>query len=196
MSNQSNNFNTPIELIEPIKEFFGGEIDLDPCSNEFSVVGAKNLYSLPTDGLKEKWGGNIFSNPPFAPYYIKEGKVITPAQYKELVDKIGWVRYTIKNWVKKGVETSINDKSNVLFLLPSRGTGNSLWQDYIFPTFDAICFLNKRVYFWEQGHPVYDLKGKPQPAEFDCALVLFSQIRDLVAKFKNDFSNFGYVLER
>jgi hypothetical protein len=195
MSNQSNNFNTPIELIEPITKFFG-EIDLDPCSNEFSIVNAIRNIKLPMDGLNEYWGINkkVFINPPFAPYYINEGKVITPAEHKELLDKEHWRRYTIKDWVNRIIiERNASNNSSVC-LVPSRGTGNSLWQDIIFPNFDSICFLKDRVYYWEEGHPVYDKKGNPQPAEFDCALVLFSNSGLLEERFKEIFDDFGFIL--
>jgi hypothetical protein len=55
MSNQNNSFNTPPELVQPIKEFWVGKIDLDPCSNEYSLVKAEKEIILPQDGLKEKW---------------------------------------------------------------------------------------------------------------------------------------------
>lgn len=50
-----------------MKDFYGGSINLDPCSNEYSVVNAETEYRLPEhDGLKESWNyPNIFVNPPY-----------------------------------------------------------------------------------------------------------------------------------
>ena len=47
---------TPAHYVDAVKEVFGGEIDLDPCSNRFSIVKAKIEYILPkNDGLKDSW---------------------------------------------------------------------------------------------------------------------------------------------
>lgn len=48
-----------------------GSIDLDPCSNEHSVVGAEYSYDLSKgqDGLELPWTpyrGNVFVNPPYS----------------------------------------------------------------------------------------------------------------------------------
>ena len=41
-------------------------IDLDPCSNEHSMVDADTKYILPTNGLTESWNyKRIFVNPPY-----------------------------------------------------------------------------------------------------------------------------------
>ena len=47
---------TPQKYVDAIKEFFDGEIDLDPCSNDNSIIGAKIEYKLPfKDGLWSPW---------------------------------------------------------------------------------------------------------------------------------------------
>jgi len=58
-------WNTPPKFTIPIREFFGGIIDLDPCSNEESIVGANTeLYE---GGLEHDWNQHesIFVNPPY-----------------------------------------------------------------------------------------------------------------------------------
>lgn len=57
-------WNTPPKIISAVKKFWNGEIALDPCSNEHSLVGAKREYVLPVDGLKEHWAEKTFVNPP------------------------------------------------------------------------------------------------------------------------------------
>lgn len=57
------------ELYTPkyIFDALGLEFDLDPCSpNEGSVVPAKQVYSLPFDGLSAPWFGLVWMNPPFS----------------------------------------------------------------------------------------------------------------------------------
>ncbi len=41
VNSQSQTWGTPIKYVKAIKEFFGGKIDLDPCSNEYSIVNAE-----------------------------------------------------------------------------------------------------------------------------------------------------------
>ena len=47
---------TPHKYVKAIKEFFNGKIQLDPCSNMYSIVKAKKEYLLPeSDGLVKSW---------------------------------------------------------------------------------------------------------------------------------------------
>ena len=64
-NSKNKSWNTPPKYINLIKEFFN-EIELDPCSNDFSLVNATTEYKLPINGLKESWDYNtIFVNPPY-----------------------------------------------------------------------------------------------------------------------------------
>jgi len=57
---------TPPEIINLVLEVFGGEIDLDPCSNlGIPNIPAKKHYDIYSDGLKQKWKGKVFLNPPY-----------------------------------------------------------------------------------------------------------------------------------
>ena len=58
---------TPSKYVEAVNAFFDGQIDLDPCSNDWSIVNAQVEYRLPNqDGLKENWNyKKIFVNPPY-----------------------------------------------------------------------------------------------------------------------------------
>ena len=58
---------TPHKYVNAIKRFWNGKIDLDPCSNEYSVVEAEVEYRLPMhDGLKESWNyPTVYVNPPY-----------------------------------------------------------------------------------------------------------------------------------
>ena len=57
---------TPSALIDAVRQVFG-EIDLDPASsNEANkVVQAKSFFTKRTNGLKKRWRGRVFLNPPF-----------------------------------------------------------------------------------------------------------------------------------
>lgn len=51
---------TPLELIASI-----GAFDLDPCGLLFHKT-AKDIISLPRDGLVETWHGSVWLNPPYS----------------------------------------------------------------------------------------------------------------------------------
>ena len=40
-------YNTPPKYIEVVRDFIGGRISLDPCSNKFSMVDAETEWILP-----------------------------------------------------------------------------------------------------------------------------------------------------
>ena len=61
-------WNTPKEFIDVVRKFFGGEIDLDPCSNKQAqkVIQAGVYWTKEDDCLTKKWFGNVFINPPYS----------------------------------------------------------------------------------------------------------------------------------
>lgn len=56
---KTNTWLTPIELVEML-----GEFDLDPCAYPRHLL-AKKMICLPEDGLKTKWEGRVWLNPPY-----------------------------------------------------------------------------------------------------------------------------------
>lgn len=65
----SNNWHTPIVIIEKVTALFGGCIDLDPCSDDVAqrTVKAKKYYTADNNGLcaRNPWSGKVFINPPY-----------------------------------------------------------------------------------------------------------------------------------
>lgn len=56
---------TPYKYKILVEKFFNNNIELDPCSNNFSIIKAKNKFILPVDGLKQDWNyQTIYINPP------------------------------------------------------------------------------------------------------------------------------------
>jgi len=49
----SDNWCSPPEIAEPLEEFFGGPVDVDPCSNSRSVINARVAYT--SGGLLLPW---------------------------------------------------------------------------------------------------------------------------------------------
>lgn len=158
-------WNTPPKYIELIKEMFD-EIDLDPCSNEFSLVDAKIKYQLPTNGLKESWNyKRIFVNPPYG---------------RDVLNKT-----SIYDWIQKGLE-SYKLGNELLFLIPV-ATNTKHFKNIIFKHAKGICFLeDTRLKFWSEGKE--DKKGAPM----SCCMVYFGSDYQ---KFKNIFNKFGKCFE-
>ncbi len=74
-------WNTPSDILDAVRETFGGSIVLDPCSNDTSIVGARVEYRLPdNDGLKDRWnvdgpGTTAFFNPPFGRCFLRDDRL-------------------------------------------------------------------------------------------------------------------------
>jgi phage N-6-adenine-methyltransferase len=67
--NRKDTWNTPNDIVEDIISFFGGVIDLDPCSNdkENPNVPANTLYTEDDDGLAHPWvADTVFMNHPYS----------------------------------------------------------------------------------------------------------------------------------
>ena len=62
----NNDLCTPAPIIDRVVKWLG-PIDLDPCSNEWSLVGAAHTYSIDRgeDGLSLPWFGRVWENPPY-----------------------------------------------------------------------------------------------------------------------------------
>ncbi len=158
---------TPPKYVNAIKEFWDGVIQLDPCSNEYSIVRAITEFKLPEhDGLKEEWNfKTIFVNPPYGADRERST--------------------SIKNWLAKCCEAKHQFNSEVIALVPvAPNTGH--WKQYVFGQADAICFLyDTRLRFLVDG---FD-SGKGAPMA--CCLIYWG-IR--VNEFQNSFLKYGAVV--
>ena len=158
---------TPRKYVVPITEFFGGTIDLDPCSNSDSIVNANIEYLLPEhDGLKESWAyARIFVNPPY-------GR-----------DKASGT--TIKDWLRRCHEAGENG-SEVIALIPV-ATNTTHWKEYVFGSADSICFLyDTRLKFLEGGFE--NKKGAPMA----CCIVYWGKYK---SRFMDVFNIYGAVVD-
>jgi hypothetical protein len=164
----SQEWGTPEKYVNAVREFFGGKVDLDPCSNKYSIVRARTEYRLPEhDGLRESWRfSTIYVNPPYG------------------IDKERGT--SIKKWLCKCAVANIEYKSEVLALVPV-ATNTGHWKKYVFGKATGICFLyDTRLKFLVNGQN----GGKGAP--MSCAMIYWGKDYD---RFLSVFRKFGAVID-
>jgi ParB family chromosome partitioning protein len=117
-----NEWYTPPEYVEAARSLMG-VIDVDPASSDKAneLIQAKAYYTIETDGLKQRWNGNVWLNPPYAqPLVDKFSKALT-TKYKIGETKQACVL------VNNATETE--------------------WFQRIMKACTAICFIKGRVKF-------------------------------------------------
>ncbi len=168
VNSQSVHWCTPPKYVEAVRKVFHGNISLDPCSNEWSIVNAETEYRLPEhDGLRESWNfPTIYVNPPYGS------------------DKEQGT--TIKHWLYKCAHAHKHHGAEVLALVPV-ATNTSHWKEYVWGRATAVCFLyDTRLRFLVEGRD----EGKGAPMA--CAMIYWNKN---LACFQNVFSTFGAVVD-
>ena len=168
VNSQSLDWGTPEKYIAAVKRFFGGKIDLDPCSNKYSIVQAEVEYRLPQqDGLKESWNfETIFVNPPYGIDQERET--------------------SIKHWLYRCAAAHRNHESEILALVPV-ATNTGHWKKYVFGRATAVCFLyDTRLRFLVDGRD----EGKGAP--MSCAMVYWGKNYE---QFFDTFIQYGAVID-
>jgi DNA N-6-adenine-methyltransferase Dam len=167
INSQSQEWGTPENYVRAVKEFFGGDIDLDPCSNKHSIVNARVEYMLPRcDGLKDSWNfDRIYVNPPYG------------------LDRRRGTG--IKSWLYRCALAHKTYGSEVLALVPV-ATNTGHWKKYVFGRARSVCFLyDTRLKFLVNGQN----GGKGAP--MSCAMVYWGKDHNRFAKV---FARFGAVV--
>jgi len=165
INSDSQDWCTPPKYVNAVRNFLG-EIHLDPCSNENSIVNAQIEYIYPkNDGLKDSWNfPTIYVNPPYG--FDKQNKT------------------SIKDWIARCANAHKNYGSEVLALIPV-AVNTRHWKQYIFPEANSICFLaDTRLRFVNGGND----KGAPMA----CAMVYWGKNEK---RFYEHFSKFGAVVD-
>ena len=111
---------TPKWLFKELEKEFG-KFDLDPATDEDNPLSTPCYFTKKEDGLKQRWFGKVFLNPP----YGRE----------------------IGKWIKKAYEeTKVYGNADlVVCLIPSR-TDTGWWHDYVMKA-DEIRFIRGRLKF-------------------------------------------------
>ncbi len=139
---------TPAAIIDLVYAAMGA-IDLDPASCEVAngVVGATRFYTVKDDGLKQRWFGRVFLNPPYA-------------------------RVIIERFVDKLLTSQSVDEACVL----TNNATETGWGQKLMTASDAICFLRSQINYWGPANENSDpLQGQmmcyrgPNPERFAAA---------------------------
>ena len=168
VNSQSVHWCTPPKYVSAVKDVFGGRIDLDPCSNTWSIVGAEHSFALPdSDGLSKEWNyKTIYVNPPYGADQLRGT--------------------TIKHWLYKCNLAHKHYASEVLALIPVAANTRH-WKEYVWGQATSVCFLyDTRLKFLEYGRT----EGKGAPMA--CAMVYWG---NMYSKFFEVFLEFGAVVD-
>jgi phage N-6-adenine-methyltransferase len=131
-----NEWYTPQEYIDAARVVLG-EIDLDPASSKAAnkVVGAKKFYTLEDDGLKQRWRGRVWMNPPYG----------HPA---------------IEQFTGKLAESVRAGDVTAALVLVNNATETD-WFRTISTVAAAVCFPEGRVKYWNtEGTGITPLQGQ------------------------------------
>jgi len=147
MASGRDDHNTPPEILEVVREFGGGTIDLDPCHNEHSRVNARVALTRGGDGLGADWvallGGKglVFVNPPY------DQEALSRLNQSAGEQGVG------------GVE---------VVTLPPVKSDQAWFQLAIAVDAAAVCFVSGRVRFWADG-------ARQQGAAFESCLFYYGE---------------------
>ena len=168
VNSQRNDWGTPQKYVDAVKKVFGGKVDLDPCTNKWSLVDARVEYGLPQkDGLQESWDfPTVYVNPP----YGSDRERGT----------------TIKDWLWRCSSTYTHCESEVIALVPN-ATNTRHWKEHVWGHATAVCFLyDTRLRFLIRG------KDEGKGAPMACAMIYWGR---RFQKFFKVFIRFGAVLD-
>ena len=110
----SKDFVSPIDVISTTAAFFGGCIDLDPCSSEHGnkVVGASRYFNWKNNGLIQDWKcKNLYLFPPRD--LLLKSEQPKPAtlfsktpQFKKSAQRV-WLELCYRKWLKKEFQQAV-----------------------------------------------------------------------------------------
>lgn len=140
MSNMNVHFSSATEMWATPQEFFDKyneiyKFETDVCASPENAK-CENYFTEQDNGLEQEWKGSCWMNPPYG--------------------------RTIKSWMKKAYESSLNG-ATVVCLVPSR-TDTVWWHDYAVK--GEIEFIKGRLKFG----------GHKNPAPFPSAVVVFKGV--------------------
>lgn len=138
---------TPIEVLERVRKV--NRIALDPCSNEWSTVGARAEWSRDDgiDGLARPWrprSGLVYANPPYSRGYLNPWaqKIVREARARIEIVALTPVSVSTVWWylLREAADARCDVDHRIAFDGGTEGTGridSCLW--YFGPNTDRFC---------------------------------------------------------
>lgn len=110
---------TPPELLEPVRQYWGGRIPFDVCSTPANPTRALGFWTPEDDALHRPWPERCWTNPPYG--------------------------RDMRAWVEKAV-TEAERGSEIILLLSAARWEQGWWQTFI-ASAKYVCFIRGRVAF-------------------------------------------------
>lgn len=157
---------TPEDVLEAVREVFGGQIDLDPASSAAANerVKAVRFFDREQNGLQTPWSGNCFVNPPYH-------------------------RSAIREWAHCATDEFLGPLDpNIIWL--SNASVETAWAQEILRHARRVCFPAKRMKFSLGGLP------PAKPAMQGQMIALLSTEQRMIEDFEFKFNRFGPVFGR
>ena len=133
----SDEWYTPMEYIEAVRDLYGGTIDLDPASNDEAqkIVQATTYYTKEDDGLNQDWDGKkVFLNPPFS-------------------------QPLIQMFIHKAIETYDDSPSTQIVVIVNNATDTEWFHELL--SNGPCCLTRGRIQFWRPGeHSTANRQGQ------------------------------------
>ena len=127
ISSKRMDWGTPKPLFDALDKAVGG-FDLDPCAGKDNRLGTPNFYTSKMNGLRKRWNGKVFMNPPYG--------------------------NRISKWIEKAFnEVSKGHAELVACLIPAR-TDTLWWHRFCMKSYDIV-YLRGRVKFIADGEIVH-----------------------------------------
>lgn len=143
--------NTPETVLVPTRKFM--RIGLDPCSNEWSTVGARIEYRQPNqNGLELPWVTRLQNH-----RYCGPGKLDPSLPYEGVFCNAVWAN--LLPWVRKTVEEHERDKfAHIIFY--AHFDPSTKWGGEIMDACSAFALWRKRL-----NHPLFgqESRGADRP---------------------------------
>jgi hypothetical protein len=161
-----NGWCTPPNLLTRIRQFAGGNIALDPCSNSHSMTAALLQFGKEQNGLERDWAAELEARQLSGLVYVN------PPYDTQTLEKVA---LQCAKQAQMGLE--------IMALVPCK-LDQQWWQETVFETVRSICFVRGRIKFWKEGRPT---SGAPMP----CAFLYWGKRK---ARFRRVFSVVGRVV--
>ncbi len=186
--NKRVDWNTPLGVVEFVKDVFGGSIDLDPCWNPASITNPTNKYSIADrqNGLLLPWKGNKFINPPYGRTFLHKTtyEVLDPKKWKYLTteQRSEYFDNSISDWIEKTAESSVEIGDNSIMLIPAYVNAR-YFTKYVFGKASAIAIPNGRFTF----------EGATSTAAFHVCLPFYGRLK-MTERFVETAVAYGYTV--